>query len=254
MPYLRFFGRFFKLRHSQAFFILQLSDSCEKIYNVQAIFAAIHILNERKETSLKTESIVNKMIFDQEKRKIERKNWLKEYYKGILLWYGIACIGCAFYLFAPTLFTSEKSLIETDGKIQNVRTFYTQVSSKGHKSVKSELILKLENDERIYKLTKNIEQSWYNEKYELIEKKLKKSGKAIVWIKKSQQSDIDPVVFQIATGENEFLFDIDDAKSELRIIFPFLLIMGFFGIGVYINYKYSNRIKTLIVRKPTRKL
>ncbi len=172
----------------------------------------------------------------------------KEFFANALLGVGIACISGAFY-FAPTLFATHKSLIENSGKVENIKAFYTQVSSRGHESVKSELILNLQNDKRNYKLAKNIEQSWNNQKYELIEKKLKESGKAIVWIKKSEQSDMEPEVFQIATGENTVLYDMDDVKSELKFLFPFLLIMGFFGIGVYINHKYPNRIKSLIGKK-----
>ena len=179
-----------------------------------------------------------------------KKKWWKDYYAGQSLWFGIACIGCAFYFFAPTLFTTEKSLIEKRGKVENVKTFYTSVSSRGHKSVKSELILNLENDKRNYKLAKNIEQSWNNEKYELIEKELKKSGKAVVWIKESENSKMEPEVFQIATGEKNILYDMDDVKSELKFLFPFLIIMGLLGIGLYLNHKYPNRIKTLIGKKP----
>ncbi|MCL5130576.1 hypothetical protein [Algibacter sp. L4_22] len=175
-----------------------------------------------------------------------KKKWTKDYYAGNLLWFGIACFVFALFFLAPTLFTSEKSLIEKRGKVENVKAFYTRVSSKGHKSVKSELILNLENDTRNYKLAKNIEQSWNNEKYELIEKELKKSGKAIVWIKESEQSDMEPEVFQIATGENEVLYDMNDVKFELKFLFPFLIVMGIFGIGVYLHNKYPKRIKNLI--------
>ena len=184
------------------------------------------------------------------KRMSNQKKWHRDYYAGEALWFGIACIGCAFYFFAPTLFTTEKSLIEKRGKIENVNAFYTQVSSEGHKSVKSELLLNLENDTRKYKLAKNIEQSWNNEKYELIEKELKKAGNAIVWIKKSEQSVMEPEVFQIATGENQVLYDMDDVKSELKFLFPFMIVMGLIGIGIYANHKFPNRIKSLIGKKP----
>ncbi len=181
---------------------------------------------------------------------INQKKWHKDYYARKALWFGIACIGCAFYFFAPTLFTTEKALIEKRGKIENVKAFYTQVSSRGHKSVKSELLLKLENDTRKYKLAKNIEQSWNNKKYELIEKELKKAGNAIVWIKESEQSFMEPEVFQIATAENQILYDMDDVKSELKFIFPFLIVMGLIGIGIYANHKFPNRIKSWIGKKP----
>ena len=61
---------------------------------------------------------------------------------------------------------------------------------------------------------------------------------------------MEPEVFQIATGENNVLYDMDDVKTELKFLFPFLLIMGFFGIGVYLNHKNPNRIKSLMSKKP----
>lgn len=175
-----------------------------------------------------------------------KKKSTKDYYAGDLVVFGISCLVFALFFLAPTLFTSEKSLIEKRGKVEKVKAFYTRVGSKGHKSVKSELILNLENDTRNYKLAKNIEQRWNNEKYELIEKELKKSGKAIVWIKKSEQSDMEPEVFKIATGENEVLYDMDDVKSELKFLFPFLIVLSIFAIGFYLNNKYPKRIKSLI--------
>ncbi|MBO0322769.1 hypothetical protein J0X14_10710 [Muricauda sp. CAU 1633] len=177
------------------------------------------------------------------------KKWHKDYYAGKALWFGMACIGCAFYFFAPILFTSENSLIEKSGQIEQVRTFYTQVSSRGIKTVKSQLFLKLKNDNHNYKLVKNIEKSWRNEKYELIEKELKKSGRAIIWIKKSENSDLQPKVYQIATGENDMLYDLKDAKSELRWLFPFLVIIGLLMIGIYFHQKYPEQFKSLLFGK-----
>jgi hypothetical protein len=249
----RFIEKFQKKTDSELKFILEN----RKKYNEKAVAAAIYIINERNGKSPEIETIENIIKIEKSKKKEKiapqkhiKKNenkWHKNYYARQLLWFGIACIGSAFYFIAPTLFTMKRSLIETNGKIVIVETVYTKVSSsRGHKSVKSELILILENDNRIYRLVKNIEQSWNNKKYELIEKELKKSGKAIVWIKGNQQSKKEPVVFQIATGENNVLYDMNDVKSELKFLFPFLLIIGFFGIGVYINHKYPNSIKNLI--------
>jgi hypothetical protein len=233
-------------------------DNKEK-YTESAIEASSYILNERNGKASEIKSINKKIIDKNEEKKIawkknekkRQRNWEKNYYVGKLLWFGIACIVCAFYFFAPTLFTSEKSLIRTSGNVENVKAYYTQVSSEGHKSIKSELFLKIQNDKRNYKLSKNIGQSRNNEKYEYIDKELKRSGKANIWIKKSQQSNIEPEIFQITTGENKVLYDMDDVKSELKFLFPFLIIMGIFGIGVYINHKYPNRIKNIMGKKPT---
>ncbi|MGY5353442.1 hypothetical protein [Wenyingzhuangia sp. IMCC45467] len=247
-----------KFRNKTDIELKYILENKEK-YTENAIEASNYILNERSGKPIEIKSITKKRIDKKEEKKItwkkiekeRQRSWEKNYYAGRLLWFGIACIGCAFYFFAPTLFTSEKSLIKTSGNIENVKAFYTQVSSKGHKSIKSELFLKIENDQRNYKLAKNIGQSRNNEKYEFIEKELKKSGKVNVWIKKSQQSNIEPEVFQITTGENKVLYDMDDVKSELKFLFPFLLLIGIFGIGVYVNHKYPNRIKNIMKKKPT---
>lgn len=132
----------------------------------------------------------------------KNSNSRKGFFADAAFGMGIACLGGALY-FAPTLFTTEKDLVPISGKVENVKASYTQVSSRGHKSVKSELLLNLQDDERDYKLAKNIEQSWNNEKYELIEKELKKSGEAIIWVKESARSDLEPEVFQIANGEKK---------------------------------------------------
>ncbi|OAB81430.1 hypothetical protein [Cochleicola gelatinilyticus] len=178
------------------------------------------------------------------------KKWWKDFYAQQALWFGMACIGCAFYFFAPTLFTTEKSLIERNGEIEFVETYYNQVSSRGHKSIKSELRFAIKNDNKKYGVFKNIQQSRRNENYERIKNELNKSGKVAVWVKENEQSYVEPKVFRIANGQNEILYDMDDVKSELKFLFPFLLILGVFGIGLYFNHKYPTRMKSLIGKKP----
>lgn len=215
-------------------------------YTEKAVAASVYILNERSKNTLETKLITNKFETEEEKNyKAFKKNsagqrekWYKNYYAIKLFWFGITSIVCAFYFFAPTLFTSQDSLTEKYGKVVFVKTFYSEVKSQGHKSVKSQLILKLENDRRIYRLIKNIGKTRYNEKYELIEKKIKKVGKVIISIKKSEEEYKEPRVFQLAINKNNILYDMDDVKSELRFIFPFMLIIGCFGVGIYINHKY----------------
>ena len=125
-------------------------DNKEK-YTQKAIEASTYILKERNgeliELETNKEKLINELKEDKntwiDYEKKEYRKWEKNYYATKLLWFGISCIVCAFYFFAPTLFTTKNSLIEINGEIQNVNTFYTQVSSKGHKSVKSELLLNL---------------------------------------------------------------------------------------------------------------
>lgn len=163
---------------------------------------------------------------------------------GEVLWGGITCLFSAFYFLAPTLFTSENSLIERTGQVEEVSAFYTEVSSRGNKSLKSQLVLKLQDDNRSYKLAKNIGKNLKNENFERIEQELKKSGNAIVWIKKSERLDLEPEVFQIATGEKEMLHNLEDTKYELKWLFPFLIIMGLLMIGIYYHHKYPEHFKS----------
>jgi predicted RND superfamily exporter protein len=172
-----------------------------------------------------------------------KRDYYREFIGFCSLGFGIACIGGAFYFFAPTLFTSEKELIERNGKVENVETVYSQVSSKGIKSVKSELIIKLHNDNSFYKIVENIGHERRNGEYESIARELKKSGKALVWIKESEQLNLQPKVFQIATGESKILYDMENVKSELKFLFPFLLIVGTIGIGLFAIFKYPNLLK-----------
>ncbi|SNR41404.1 hypothetical protein SAMN04488009_1504 [Maribacter sedimenticola] len=174
----------------------------------------------------------------------KKSNSSKRFFADAAFGVGVACIGGAFF-FIPTLFTTEQNLIPINGKVQNVEAVYTQVSSQGHKSVKSELLLNLQDDNRVFKLAKNIEQSWNNEKYEQIEKELKKSGEATIWIKASAQFDLEPEVFQIANGKESILYDLSDVKSELYWLFPFFIIMGLFNLGIYFHHKFPEHFKTI---------
>jgi len=169
----------------------------------------------------------------------KKKKSSKEDYAGRALWIGVACIFGAFYFIAPTLFTTEKSLIKRNGKIDFVETYYSQVSSRGYNSIKSELKFAIENDNRKYVIFKNIEQKRTNEKYERIKNNLNNSGRVAVWIKENEKSSVQPKVFRIVNGQNEILYNMDDVKSELKFAFPILLIFGVFNIGLYLNHKYQ---------------
>ncbi|MCH4824662.1 hypothetical protein ML462_15940 [Gramella lutea] len=160
------------------------------------------------------------------------------------LFVGIASIICAFYFFAPTLFTFKSSLIEQRGRIESMEIFYTPVESwRGSKSVKSELIFTLNSTKSVYVLMKNIGLNSYNERFEEIERQLTKSGKATVLIKESQKEEFKPTVFQIADKNGEIIYNSNEAKSHSRLGFLISFGVGIFGIGIFIYHKYSNRIK-----------
>ena len=169
----------------------------------------------------------------------------KAYYAEGGLVVGITSIICAFYFFAPTLFTFKSSLIEQNGVIGNIKTHYTSVEdSRGSKSIKSELKFTLNSTQSIYVLMKNIGQSRFNERFENLEKQLKKSEIATVWIKKSQKDEYKPTVFQIADRHGEIIYDLSESKSHSRFGFLISFGLGIFGIGLFINHKYSDRIKS----------
>ncbi|WP_422862079.1 hypothetical protein [Flagellimonas sp. W118] len=107
----------------------------QKKYTEEAVNAAIHILNLRNGKLPGLDSVdqgkIEKENRDNDLKNIEKKEKKKrrkDYYARRLLWFGISCVGCAFYFFAPTLFTGQESLIEKSGEIEVVKTLYSQVS------------------------------------------------------------------------------------------------------------------------------
>jgi hypothetical protein len=163
----------------------------------------------------------------------------KEYYaeKGLIV--GISSIIFGFYFFSSTLFTFKSSLIEQTGKIENLETYYRKVeSSRGSKSIKSELEFNLNSTQSIYILMKNIGQSRRNYRFEKLKKQLKKSEFATVWIKRNQKNEYEPTVFQIADKNGEILYDFEESKSHSKFGFLICLSLGIFGIGLYLKYKF----------------
>ncbi|TYA74359.1 hypothetical protein [Seonamhaeicola marinus] len=170
----------------------------------------------------------------------------KAYYAKKGLFVGITSIICSFYFFAPTFFTFKSSLIKQSGAIEFVKIFYSSVeSSRGSKSIKSELKFTLNSTRNMYVLMKNIGQSRYNERFEKLKKQLEKPGRVSVWIKKNQQTEYKPTVFQITKGNNTVLYDFDEAKSQSRLGFLISFGFGIFGVGLFIKHKYSTQIKKL---------
>ncbi|MFD0863712.1 hypothetical protein ACFQ1M_15970 [Sungkyunkwania multivorans] len=163
----------------------------------------------------------------------------KAYYAEKGLFVGITAIICAFYFFAPTLFTFKSSLIEQNGTVGNLQIYYTRVeSSRGSKSIKSELKFTLNSTQSVYVLMKNIGQSRFNERFENLEKELKVSGRATVWIKKNQKHEYKPTVFKIADRNGKVIYDFEESKSHSRFGFLISFAMGIFGIGLWLRHKY----------------
>ena len=163
----------------------------------------------------------------------------KAYYAEKGLFVGITGIICAFYFFAPTLFTFKSSLITESGEIDNVKIFYNQVKgSRGGKSTKSELKFTMGSSKSIYVLMKNIGQNRYNDRFEKLKKELENSGKATVWIKKTEQNEFKPTVFQIADRNEKIIYDFDESKSHSRFGFLISFALGIFGIGLWLRHKY----------------
>jgi len=165
----------------------------------------------------------------------------KAYYAEKGLFVGITSIICAFYFFAPTLFTFKSSLIEQNGEIENIKTHYTRVESRGSKSIKSELKFTLNSTQSIYVLMKNIGQSRYNERFEKLEKLLKKSERATVWIKESQREEYEPTVFQIADKNGTILYDFEESKTHSKFGFRISIGLGIFGIGLYLRHRFKKK-------------
>ncbi len=166
----------------------------------------------------------------------------KDYYaqKGLVV--GITAIICAFYFFAPTLFTFKSALIKQSGAVTAVKTFYFPVeSSRGGKSIKSELKFTLSSHKQVYVLMKNIGQARYNERFEQLATDLRITGKASVWIKESQKKDFKPTVFQIADGNHRVLYDFEESKSRSQLGFLICTGVGICGIGLYLRHQFQKK-------------
>ncbi|BAO56193.1 hypothetical protein [Nonlabens marinus] len=178
------------------------------------------------------------------------KKWWKNYYTELNLTFGITCIFCALYFFAPTLFTLKSSLISKTGEIKKIETYYTQiVTDRGlHKvkSTKSQLQLQIIGQTQIYSLTKNIGYDYRNEKYENIKKSLLNSKTVKVWIKKNESKIWNPVIFEIEKDDGTIIYDMNDAKSELYFLFPFMIILGLFSSSMFFRHKYPKKFKKII--------
>ena len=162
----------------------------------------------------------------------------KKYYaeKGLII--GIASIIFGFYFFSATLFTFKSSLIEQTGNIENLKTYYKNVSSRGSKSIKSELEFTLNSTQSIYILMENIGRRRNNIRFEKLKKHLKKGERATVWIKENQKDEYEPTVFQIADRKGKVLYDFEESKSHSKFGFLMCLSLGVFGIGLYLKYKF----------------
>lgn len=170
----------------------------------------------------------------------------KAYYANKGLFVGIAAIVCAFYFFAPTLFTFKSALMEQTGDIDFINITYTPVeSSRGTKSFKSELKFTLNSTNNTYVLMKNIGYSRHNERFEKLKNQLKKSETVTVWIKQSEKTKYRPTVYQIADNNKQRLYDFHESKSKARFGFLISFSFGLFGIGLFLKHKYSIRLRKL---------
>ncbi|WP_282112269.1 hypothetical protein [Maribacter stanieri] len=166
----------------------------------------------------------------------------RAYYAEKGLFVGITALICAFYFFAPTLFTFKSSLVTRSGEVTDVKTFYNRIeSSKGGSSIKSELKFTLKSSESVYVLIKNIGQSGYNSRFEKLATELKNSKEATVWINEKQMDEFKPTVFQIADRNGEILYDFKESKSKSKFGFLISFGVGVFGIGLYLFHKYRKK-------------
>ncbi|KAB1154248.1 hypothetical protein F7018_14860 [Tenacibaculum aiptasiae] len=164
----------------------------------------------------------------------------KKIYSEKFLIFGIVNLLCGFYFFAPTLFTQKKSLTVESGQVENIEIFYRRVSSRGAKSTKSELFIKVKNDSRNYYLMENISQKRRNETFEIIKKKLTISGGVKIWIKKTDINEYEPTIFQISDNKGNILFNVNQAKSHSKTGFIITFLAGIFGVGVFVYQKKKN--------------
>ena len=82
--------------------------------------------------------------------------------------------------------------------------------------------------------------------YENIKTALLNSKMIKVWIKKTHSEKWNPVIFQLENDDGTIIYDMNDAKSELYFLFPFMIILGLFSTSIFLRHRYPKKFKKII--------
>ncbi|MDO3695935.1 hypothetical protein QVZ41_13875 [Wenyingzhuangia sp. chi5] len=196
------------------------------------------------------------------------------------LFIGILFLLIAFYFFGSQIFTSENSLIENKGKVNNSKVFYEKVKDKyGAESVRATLIISLLNDNKVYIMRENIgqcsefkstQQTEYNEinynrksileypkntsncyslTYETINRKINKTKEISIFINRNELKEKEPYVYKIISTDNKVLYSLNQSKRIPLYGFWIISIFSIFEILMFLRINYGIKLKKIIIKK-----
>ena len=160
---------------------------------------------------------------------------------------GLLVLGIVLMAFAVnelwTIWTPKSSLISLDGTLSSSDISTTTVKDrKGHKSQKVELHFSLTGQDKRFLLFENVGQDYNSKKLSEIHSALKRSNNIKVWIRKNDNDDHQPKVFQIDNDRGTIL-EFESVKSENKILAAFMLVMGIGSIVLFTWFRYPEKLK-----------
>ena len=159
-----------------------------------------------------------------------------------LLMFGIVMIGLAAYQL-PTIWIS-RSLLPLQGTLRSADIYITRVTDRrGHESQVSELIFYLNGYAKKFYMAENIGNANSNDDYRRIVAGLRKADSVTVWIKKSEENEYQPKVFQIDQDERSTLLEFERVRMAESPMTAFLLVLGLVSIGFFLWFRYPEKVK-----------
>lgn len=104
------------------------------------------------------------------------------------------------------------------------------------------MIFYIENSIQKFVLTENKEAGQTSDKLMSLLHSLKRSKNITVWIEKSEESEAQPRVFEIGSGD-KVLLGIEEVKQDHKLLTAFLLIMGLGSIVSFMWFRYPDKLK-----------
>lgn len=166
---------------------------------------------------------------------------LRILYQNKLSIAGVAAILISLFLFGPVAIININMLIPLEGTIKTTNSsegISTNKDRYGHETYKrfSTLVFSLNEFKKNFIVSGGSANPLYNgyTESDKIESYLKGSNKVIVWIKRWDETQVEPKVFRIdIDGRTELNFETDRSRAQKALIF--MLIFGV--ICIYLGNK-----------------
>jgi len=175
---------------------------------------------------------------------------IRKHYEFSIIGFGIALIFMTLHFNLENLLTTQSSLIEITGTVQNSDVIVQRVSSRGRLgytrySRKATLYFRLNGDDRLFKLFENVGQDYSHEEYDRISAQLKRSNNVSIWINKNQADEHEPKVFQIDIDDRTVV-DFQTIKHEHSGSFIFMLFLGSLSVALGLYSKHPKQFRKLL--------